>query len=360
MAITAINRNDVLRHSRQALGLPHQEPTLDEPMLAACLRRAAAIFCPCARATLVAAVRESLEYITDDSDNGQHALELALEGLVVIGDLLELDQVALNAAEPKSSWVFSAPPGFIARPDGTVFVIGIVADEVSPLPAWLLQRVVHQRYARLLTPEPRENLLELLRELGLLEHSERAWLKLPREVVAEEFCRQIKALLAAQPPSGTTDELLLLDPAANVDYYRGRWTTPKQISGAFVARRTQAFGAPIWGYALLEFGALRRFLDFPLKGFHWRGCDAAWHLQLAIDYSRGAPQHYRRRVAAGGAYLDFFSPIPLWAERKLAIVSYAVPPQHSLFSYFVPERNLATEENFLQTRLWLARHDESS
>ena len=203
MAITAIDRNEVLRHSRQALGLPAEDAAADEPMLAACLRRAAAIFCPCSRATLVSTVLESLEYLAGDSDNSQLALELALEGLVVIGDLLELDQVALNAAEPKSSWVFAAPPGFIARPDGTVFVIGIVPDEVSPLPASLQQRVVHQRYARLLMPEPSENLPELLRDLGLLEHSERAWLKLPREATAEQLCHQIKTLLAAQPPSGT-------------------------------------------------------------------------------------------------------------------------------------------------------------
>ncbi len=326
-------------------------------MLAASLRRAAAIFCPCSRATLNAAVLESLEYLADDSDDRRDALELALEGLVVIGDLLELNQVALNAAEAKSSWVFSAPPGFIARPEGSVFLIGIVPDEVSPLPASLQQRILYQRYARLLTPEPGENLPELLRDLGLLEHSERAWLKLPRETTAEELCRQINALLAAQPPSGAADELLILDPAANVEYYRGRWKTPKQMSGAFVARRPQAFGAPIWGYALLELGTLRRFLDFPLKGFRWRDCDAAWHLQLAIDHSRGTPQRYRRRPASGGAYLDFFSPLPLWAERRIAIVGHTVPRQHCLFSYFVPERNLALEEDFLQTRLWLARHE---
>jgi hypothetical protein len=240
-----------------------------------------------------------------------------------------------------------------------VFVIGIVPDEVSPLPASLQQRVVHQRYARLLTPEAGENLSELLRELGLLEHSEQAWLKLPRQVLAEELCRQTNALLASQPPSGTVDELLILDPAADVDYYRGRWTTPKQMSGAFVARRPQAFGAAIWGYALLERGALKKFLDFPLKGFRGRGCDAAWYLQLAIDRSRGAPQHYRRRDAAGGAYLDFFSPLPLWAERSLAIIGYAAPRQHCLFSYFVPQWNLAVQENFLETRLWLARHEHS-
>lgn len=358
MAIIAIDRDEVLRHARRALGLPAQDPALDEPMLAASLRRAAAIFCPCSRATIAAEVLESLDYLAD-SDKCREALERALEGLVIIGDLLELDQVALDAAEPKRSWVFPAPPGFVARPDGTVFILGIVPDEISPLPPSIQHRILHQRYARLLTPEPGEDLPELLRDLGLLQHSERAWLKLPRETTAAALSQQMSSLLAAQPPSGAADDLLVLNPTADVDYYRGRWTPPRQLSGAFVARRPQAFGAPIWGYAQLELGTLKRFLDLPPKGFRWRGCDAAWHLQLAIDHTRGTPQRYRRRIMVGGAYLDFFSPIPLWAERRLAIVGKPAPREHCLFSYFVPERDLAVEEDFLTTRLWLARREHS-
>jgi len=63
MAIAHLNQADVLRRSRQALGLPFQADRIDEIFLAACLRRAAAIFAPCSRATLIAAVLDSLEYL---------------------------------------------------------------------------------------------------------------------------------------------------------------------------------------------------------------------------------------------------------------------------------------------------------
>jgi hypothetical protein len=90
----------------------------------------------------------------------------------------------------------------------------------------------------------------------------------------------------------------------------------------------------------------------------WRGCDAAWHLQIAIDHCNGAPQKYRHRPAPGGAILDFFSPLPVWARRRLMVIGKMEPNDRALFSYFVPDRELAAEEEFLQQRLWLARVEQ--
>jgi hypothetical protein len=75
---------------------------------------------------------------------------------------------------------------------------------------------------------------------------------------------------------------------------------------------------------------------------------------MAIDQTRGTPQKYRKRAAANGVYLDFFSPIPLWAQRRLCIVGRLAEPEHCLLSYWVPEREIATEENHLREYLWLS------
>ena len=286
MAIASLNQADVLSRSRQALGLPFQADPIDEIFLAACLRRAAAIFTPCSRPSLAAAVLDSLEYLSPHPADLREKVENAMEGLVVIGDLLELDQVALNTAEAKSNWLFAAPPGYIARPDRAAFLTGIAPDALSPLPTSLQQRILYQGYVRILRPEPGEDIPALLAELGLLKRSERAWLKLPKETTAEQLHRDMLHRLDALPPSGHAEGLLVLDPTARVDYYRGRWKRPGEMSGTFVARRPQAYGAPLWGFALLDHGALARLLDFPVKGFRWRGCDAAWHLQAAIDHCR--------------------------------------------------------------------------
>jgi len=327
-------------------------------VLAAMLRRAAGVHCPCSLSTLTAAVIESLVYLSDGSSDLQERVAAAAEGLIVIGDLVELNQVTLDDPNAKGTWVFCAPPGFIVRPSGSIFLVGIVPDEATPLPKSLSTRVQYDALARILVPAQGENLASVLRELGLREIPAMTWLKAPRKASAVQLRDDMVRRLCEQPPSGAVTEVSILLSDRPVDYYSRRWTEPGNHSGEFVARRPQAYGVALWGFAHLENGDVMRFLDFPLKGTRWRGCDAAWHLQMAIDQSRGAPQKYRRRPGTGGTYLDFFSPIPLWAERRLCIVGRLVPPEQCLLSYWVPEREFAAEENFVQEHLWLKASDD--
>jgi hypothetical protein len=79
---------------------------------------------------------------------------------------------------------------------------------------------------------------------------------------------------------------------------------------------------------------------------------------MAIDHHRGIPQLYRRREGTGGVRLDFFSPLPMWAERRLAVLGRPVPGEKCLFSYWIPEPERASEEGFLRERLWLAPRED--
>jgi len=359
MVIAPASAADVLKVSRETLGLPALSGGMvDDAILAASLRRAAGILCPCSPSTLVAAVLESLQYLVEDTNATEERLDTTVEGLVIGGDLLELNQVTTDDPAVKGTWVFAAPPSFVVRPGGSIFLIGIAADEATPLPASLNARVVYAGVARVLTPQPSEDLPSVLRDLGLLELSESIWLKAPKPESAPELRDGMLRRLTEQPPSGIVSDISILDPSRNVDYYIGRWVNPRKESGNYVGRRPQAYGSPIWGLASLTDGAVTRFLDFPLKGTRWRGCDLAWHLQMATDHCRGTPQVYRRRRTTDGACLDFFSPLPLWAQRRLALLGRPAPAREKcLFSFWIPERELASEEAFLQERLWLARRD---
>jgi hypothetical protein len=355
MVITQVSAKEVRRSSREVLGLPaSSDGVIDDAMLAASLRRAAGILCPCSLSTLVTAVLESLQYLFDDSDAMAERIAAAAEGLIIAGDLLELNQVTIDDPTAKSTWVFSAPPGFIVRPSGSIFVVGIVPDETAPLPPSLNSRIAYEGFARLITPQPPEDLQSVLHELGLRELSTSAWLKRPKTESAAALRDSMLRRLAEQPPSGAIADISILDPVRNVDYYSGRWINPTHESGNYVARRPQAYGAALWGLANLMDGDVTGFLDFPLKGTRWRGCDMAWYLQMAIDHCRGTPQLYRRRTSTGGACLDFFSPLPLWAHRRFAVLGRPAPREKCLLSYWIPERELASEEIFLQERLWLA------
>ena len=329
---------------------------MDDPFLAALLRRAAGILCPCSASTMIASVMEGLQYLVEDRDATERQLADLTEMLIVTGDLLELNQVTTDDPDVKSTWLFAAPPSFVARPDGTIFLLGIVADEVTPLPASLAANVVHEGVSA--RPDP-----------GRLRGSARCPARpglagtpgvslaqrLPGRKRPHNMRDFMLRKLEEQPASGAIADLMILDASCDPRYYARRWVKPTDQTGHFVARRPQAHGASLWGFAALANGAPTRFLDLPLKGTRWRGCDVAWHLQMAIDEGLGRPQTYRRRDTTGGILLDFFSPLPLWATRRLAVLGHPVPPENCLFTYWLPNREAALEEDFLRERLWLTR-----
>jgi len=357
MVIEEISAEQLLSISRDVLGLPAPAgDPIDEPFLAALVRRAAGMLCPCSPATLAAAADDSLQYLADDREELTRRIAEVIEALIIAGDLLELNQVTTDDPNVKGTWVFAAPPSFVVRPSGGIFILGIAPDEASPLPASLSERIIYEGTSRVLAATS-EDLPSVLRELGLLELADTVWMRAPRQESATSCRDGLFRRLSAQPPCGAIDDISILDSARPVDYYRGRWRSPAHDSGTFVARRPQAYGAPLWGFATMADGVAIQFLDFPLKGNRWRGCDAAWHLQMAIDHCNGTPQHYRRTPIAGAVRLDFFSPLPLWGQRRLAILGKRVPPQKCLISYAIPEREVAAEEAFMEDRLWLARVD---
>ena len=358
--ITPITATEVIAGCRDTLTMPHDgRAELDESLLANLARRSAGIHCPCSRVTLRNSLVECLHGLPTKFDSLPTAIDDAIEALVVGGDLLELADVVIDDSDVKQTWVFAAPPSFVVRPSGSVFLIGVVADQDTFLPSTLAERVFHRGYTRVLESQPDENLPEELRELGLQQLSDRTWLKTPRnEDPAEMLSRHQQLLDGQMPISGITD-LQILDSTRPVTYYRDRWTNPSDQNGTFVARRPQEFGAPIWCLVELRNGEPARFLDLPLPKTPWRGCDSAWHIQAAIDYGRNAPQRYRRRAEDEWVRLDFFSPLPQWSERRLMILGRRVAPDRCLFSYIIPANEAGKEEANLQRNLWLSR-DEGS
>jgi hypothetical protein len=351
--ISALAPTDLLDACRRKVGLrTTSSREIDDTFLAGLIRRSAGINCPCSRATLRNSLTESLMGLTTQNDLFER-IESAIEGLIVSGDLLELHDVIIDDTSVKSTWLFAAPPSFVLRPNGGAFLFGVVPDQDSFLPDSLADRVVCQTYTRVIFPIADEDLAVTLGEHGLQQLSEGAWLKSPKPQSARELLNRFERMLSEQPPSGNVNDSEILDSQQPVTFYRGRWTKPKKQSGLFVGRRPQEFGAPLWCAMILENGSVAKLIDLPLPKDRWRGCDAAWHLQMAIDTSRGDPQQYRRQETADTVRFDFFGPIPEWAERRLMVFGRAVPRQKSLFAYELPRAEAGSEERFLRDRLWL-------
>lgn len=358
--ITKVEPGDVLGECRQVLGLkedPHAP--VDDVLLAALVRRAAGIHCPCSRSTLRASLLESLQFLVSDEGLPSERVDSVIEGLIVSGDLLELNDVATEDPDAKGTWVFAASPGFVLRPSRDIFLFGIVPDQDAFLPGHLGSRLRHEGFTRVITPEENEDLVVQLSEQGLRWFSEAEWLKKPEKEIPEKMLSCFEEKLRSQPPSGDIEDLKILDPEKPVNYYNGRWTAPRDHTGQFVARRPREFGAQIWCFVEMDVGGVSKLLDLPVGKSGWRGCDQAWHLQMAIDRCRGEPQLYRRRPNAKGVRLDFFSPLPKWSQRRLAIFGSPIPRQKSLMSYLLPHSEVGTEEQFLREYLWLSPSPDS-
>ncbi|MBI5647636.1 MAG: hypothetical protein HY962_11960 [Ignavibacteriae bacterium] len=336
------------------LGLDPETLDLTTPEgLAGALRRAASYLCPCSAATLLRAVVRPLRGLVPDLQNAKELVVETLEAMISHGDILE--QPELQDGMPTARLLlYAAPASFVVRQSGLVVLLGIAADQLSPLPSELERRIEYLGHVRRLIPSsPTEDLRGELRQLGLLELAADAWLKGPKPCTASQAVATSDQALDVVPPSRDIPGLLLLDPTKPVRYYRGRWVKPKAQSGRFVGRRQQAYGADLWCYVHLTNGQPERMIDLPQRGSRWRGCDEAWHLQMAIDAQRGVPQRFRVTHNGEAVVLEFFSPVPAWARRRWDAIGEPVPSRGSLFAYRIPRAEIDEERRFMRHALWL-------
>jgi hypothetical protein len=349
--ITLVSPAVVLGAAREALRLTRGDH-VDEAYWIATLRRLAGHHCPCSPRTVIAAVVESHRtLVTIDSNFIEHMEDL-IDTLVATGDLLELSDVTTLDETVKATWLFAAPPTFILHPSGTAFLVGLTSDDPLPLPAELLERVDVRGASRTITPHKGEDLSLLLQGVGLRQLSLESWLKYPRQEDARVHITSLDARLPQASPISDTTDMSILDWTLEVRRYRDRWVKPNRQTGSFIVRRPQAYGADLWSYGRFSLGQLEALIDFPLSGSRWRGCDAAWRLQLALDARAGRPQRYRVSSTDGLSRFDFFFPLPSWARRRLRVVGEEVSPDNCLMSFRVPASEADGERAFLRDYLY--------
>ena len=344
-------------HARKMvdLGLDPTALDLTSPEgVAGALRRSAGFLCPCSASSLVRSVIRPLRGLVPDIEGAKDLVEQVLEAIVAHGDIVEQHDLADEQSASSRLLLYSAPLSFVARQSGVVILLGVPADQLSPLPDELAARIEFAGHVRRIRPNANEDLRSELKALGLTEFSYETWLKAPSaESAANQVASLDRALDSAQP-SLEIAGLEILDSTLPVRYYRGRWTSPKKHSGRFVGRRSQAYGADLWCYVQLRGGNAERMIDLPHSGYRWRGCDAAWRLQMAIDAVRGLPQRFRVRSGPhNGALLELFSPVPAWVRRRWDAVGEPVPSSGCLFAYFVPGEELDEERRFARDVLWM-------
>jgi hypothetical protein len=125
-------------------------------------------------------------------------------------------------------------------------------------------------------------------------------------------------------------------------------------------RARQHYGNPRWYFAQ-KFGSDFRLLDLPVEDeVEVRGCDLAWAIQLAIDYTRGHPARYHVHVQdAQWAEIRVEFPLPLRCRRRLLHLGGYRSDNEQGFSFYVPTTDLKSAEVIL-SGAWMVPVDNRS
>ncbi|MDQ2947476.1 MAG: hypothetical protein M3Y27_16335, partial [Acidobacteriota bacterium] len=250
--------------------------------------------------------------------------------------------------------LYLALPSFLRLPSGTILLFGVSPDGNEFLPAEIGRRVRSHLYTRRILADVDDGLPAFLHSLGMQEIPAVLWLKRPRTENARDVISRFDRMLDKVQSGGDSEELIVLNPEQPVQNYKRRWTKPSKLTGRYIARRNQSYGAQLWAYVELSHGNLVRTYD--ILPNEWRACDRAWQLQLAIDYERARPQIFSARKEEGDkAIVSFYSPLPRWIRMRWDILAEPYEERSSLFSYLISAAEFEQESEILVENVWLAR-----
>lgn len=352
-----MGRDEVAARAVDVLGLDDSAVDLfSTEGICASLRRAASFLCPASPRQIVDAVLDALAPLGTELERDE--VNDALDTLVGAGDLLEL-----RPSGGRTRLLFLGPPSYVEKRPGSFLLLGIRPNARPILDEQLVgATVIYERHTRLVELDP-DGAAEALAGAGLHRMMRKQWAKVPSEVAAAALVDQIRHWLVAHRAPGSISGLTLVDPATPVRYYKGRWREPTASDqGIFVGRRPQAYGAPIWCAVEFAGGVPQAVLDLPVDSSTAPGWDDARRLQAALDAERRSPQIFRTRPTGqpGGDFIvDFFGPLPSWAERYLDLTGLPVSRSRgALFSYRVPDAAIGDVTLFLSTSLWMQVAEE--
>ena len=359
LELKSLTRDALLGTVARQLGLADIDVESDElpsALIAGVLRRIAVTTCPCPREAFVGSAVDTFTGLGEAEAIKLRVREV-LDSLVVVGDLLELGGSTSLPGVVAEDWLYCAPPAFVAR-EGVVLLLGIEPEDQAALPASLRNRVVRQRELRYIRSNGEDGIAEQLRAAGYLEISNVAWTRPPQSQTADAFLEGVIRRLRDAGGQGALEGLQVYGSANGARHFASRLTSPAGRSGYHVGRRPQAFGSPIWVFVELEQGRPVRFLDLPWRGGKFRGCDHGWRIQSALDARAGRPQTYRVVPLEGDLdRYEFFSPVPLWIERKLRIEGERVQVNGVLFAYVLDRYSGHGIDELVQSYMWFKKVD---
>ena len=165
VTFTVIPEVAALTRVMEALRLPASDAggDLTLPLIGQALRRAAHILAPCPRHELERAVRQSLMGFTADPEQLTSRIADALDALLAYGDILEMEPPADDPWTVSPLIVRPAPPAFVARKTGSMIILGVAGEEITPLSSEMNSRLTWHGVLRNWHPKARKTFVCSLR-----------------------------------------------------------------------------------------------------------------------------------------------------------------------------------------------------
>jgi hypothetical protein len=348
-----LSRENAFLRSAASLGVRVPSPAV-RTVVAQALRRASYVLAPTPRHELESGVASSFAGMLADGELPDLVSDV-LDALLVYGDILEMRRAVEDQWDRSRLVLRPAPPAFVKRTDGSTIILGVAGDDLLGFAGDITDRLRFQDVLRILPHQVDVDLAGYLKENGLIELSEKAWLRIPQEEEPGSYLTKWTEAVRSQA-NGNPTAVIILDGKRPASFYKGRWTSPNTQSGIYVGRRSQRYGSDIWCLCEIDRGQTTKFLDLFSVGDRLRPCDIAWRIQMAMDAVEGCPQKFRSHLTEEGYCLEFFSPLPSWAERRLCVAGNAVKRAGALLSYLIPKEAFRIETAFLSKLLWL-QHD---
>jgi hypothetical protein len=352
-------RRDAIPLIEEALGM-RLAPGSDQiaTYTAFVLRRLVGMLSPCTRRDVVMRAKQALAaYVERDSEL---LIRGTLEDLIVGGDVLELPVLVGDSEDETSLRLLGAPPSFVVC-EKVIRIIGIASDDARFLPEDVYARVWARGGDRFIEDEEPDSLVQLLTELGLRRIDIARWLGKESNEAADAFLKRMTERLAQMGRDGGLAEPSWLWPSDGCwSTYRSRWRPDAPNTNIGIVRARQHYGNPRWYFAQ-KFGSDFRLLDLPVEDeVEVRGCDLAWAIQLAIDYTRGHPARYHVHVQdAQWAEIRVEFPLPLRCRRRLLHLGGYRSDNEQGFSFYVPTTDLKSAEVIL-SGAWMVPVDNRS
>ena len=359
--INLIEHERLLERIKENYNLP--ENVSNEVVIYNLIRKIAVIYTPCSINLLKVKLTEQIEILFKSIEK-DYNVEEYLDDLIAYGDLLELSDVVLpSGADFKKNTIFLSQSRYVRFKENEVYLIGGSNENEFPKNTRFEDSLFYLGPARILKID-NENDLRELENFGFNELPKDIWLNLPKENLNQYYDIALNELNNGQ--ENINIDNLEIFAHSNSNNYNKRKKSLDDETGLFICKKMQQFSSDLWGLIKVENGRIVKFINLPFTknlSNNIRSCDEAWRLMATIDYKNNCPQKYKVITDNfNKLWIQFFSPVPKWIERKLILQGGEKRKGYlkSLYSISISENNLKKEKDFLKSHLGLLEREDGN